>query len=841
MKIVCGIIYSLCIILTAVTCNVSQSYILFFLLIPLLIVGVSDKQLHRIEPIHSALLDIAPRTHTFFQKRNVSPSLDYQPNLRSLEHDDRLRLTVDAFNTTLYLHLVQNTDIFHPNAVFHYQGQSVPIKASQFRVYQGYVIDEFFNNHWWISGLQDDMLYQPGVLGWARIVVRNDINVNGDIHTIKLTSNYYITKNNEDAQLQPHDVQPEMIIYRESDTTVNIKRDQTSTNGCGFDKLSHPTFVQRAYNPLGMMDTLSSPASQIKNPFSKRAFPEGCSNTKKILYMGVAADCTYTKNYGDSEKARMQIINDWNAVNNVYTEAINIAMGLINITIMDSGCPATPTPNAVWNRDCALTYSLEQKLSDFSRWRNTIGNDGAGLWHLMTNCASGSEVGIAWKDTVCAVEGSSQKGGFVSGTGVSSIIRDEWKVVAHEIGHNFGAMHDCTATTCPCTTGCDCCPFSASQCDAGGRYFMNPVNNASSDAFSPCSLSTMCSKLSSFQSCLFAPGTRKTTTLQMCGNGIKEEGEDCDSGGEDNACCNAATCKFKTGAVCDCQFRPSNYTCRAATNACDLPEVCPGTSGDCPPDIYEPDLKDCGNGLQCASGSCTSRDAQCAARGVDRGISRACGSHKSSCQVICQDGNSNFNCVAYPGAFVDGTPCGLGGTCKAGSCSMENFGNNAGEWIKKNLQIVIPVAIVVGLLLLFCIFRCCCYKRSSGYNTLESKYVITQPQGYPPQQPMPYYPPPNNYPPQNYPPNGNYPHTSTPPSGWVDPSLYNGPHDPQQPLPAYTPSRSTTPHNTDAYELSSANNWQNQGARSGTPPINAPSSPPPPANPHNRPHNEGVV
>lgn len=29
---------------------------------------------------------------------------------------------------------------------------------------------------------------------------------------------------------------------------------------------------------------------------------------------------------------------------------------------------------------------------------------------------------------------------WVSGTGVSSITRDEWKVVAHEIGHGFGKM-----------------------------------------------------------------------------------------------------------------------------------------------------------------------------------------------------------------------------------------------------------------------------------------------------------------------------------------------------------------------------------------------------------------
>lgn len=48
-----------------------------------------------------------------------------------------------------------------------------------------------------------------------------------------------------------------------------------------------------------------------------------------------------------------------------------------------------------------------------------------------------------------------------------------------------------------------------------------------------------------------APGSRNTTSLQQCGNGIKETGEDCDTGGQDSACCDPKTCKFKAGAVCE--------------------------------------------------------------------------------------------------------------------------------------------------------------------------------------------------------------------------------------------------------------------------------------------------
>lgn len=31
---------------------------------------------------------------------------------------------------------------------------------------------------------------------------------------------------------------------------------------------------------------------------------------------------------------------------------------------------------------------------------------------------------------------------YVSGTGVSSIVKDTWKVIAHEIGHGFGIFHE---------------------------------------------------------------------------------------------------------------------------------------------------------------------------------------------------------------------------------------------------------------------------------------------------------------------------------------------------------------------------------------------------------------
>jgi hypothetical protein len=121
-------------------------------------------------------------------------------------------------------------------------------------------------------------------------------------------------------------------------------------------------------------------------------------------------------------------------------------------------------------------------------------------------------------------------------------------------------------------------------------------------------------------SCLLNPDpSRQTITLQMCGNGIVESGEDCDPGkGVNSTCCDSQTCKFTQNSVCDpsstpcctaqCQFAPATQVCRPARDpACDMPEMCPGNSSACPADIFAPNGKSCGsNGLACATGQCTS-------------------------------------------------------------------------------------------------------------------------------------------------------------------------------------------------------------------------------------------
>lgn len=187
----------------------------------------------------------------------------------------------------------------------------------------------------------------------------------------------------------------------------------------------------------------------------------------------------------------------------------------------------------------------------------------------------------------------------------------EWQVLAHETGHTFGAVHDCTSTTCAdgqTVAAQQCCPLDAQTCDAAGAYIMNPSTGTGITKFSPCTIGNICSAIgrnSVKTTCLTANKDITTITGSQCGNGIVESGEDCDCGGTSgcgsNSCCDPTTCKFTTNSVCDpsnedcctssCQFASNGTICRASTGVCDPQEVCSGTAATCPVDATAPDGK----------------------------------------------------------------------------------------------------------------------------------------------------------------------------------------------------------------------------------------------------------
>ena len=197
--------------------------------------------------------------------------------------------------------------------------------------------------------------------------------------------------------------------------------------------------------------------------------------------------------------------------------------------------------------------------------------------------------------------------------------------VAHEIGHQLGFAHDGMGDDYgwEYDEGTGDCPVSG--------YVMAWLFEYGDevDSFSACSVR-------SFDVAVRANQYRCLTTglTSVCGNGIVEEGEECDCPNKDcdgkDACCDGATCRLVAGATCSaiegdegccdpatCTARSAAHVCRPAANECDLAESCDGSGFACPADTHVPLGVSCGgdhtNGDMggCWQGRCVNRNETC--------------------------------------------------------------------------------------------------------------------------------------------------------------------------------------------------------------------------------------
>ncbi|KAJ9608645.1 hypothetical protein H2200_006416 [Cladophialophora chaetospira] len=701
-------------------------------------------------PLNYLSLIENPRIHTPSQRVHCTTSFDLTFDLH--KNTEHVRLSLEP-----------NHDILHHDSYVEFVDKYGNVRHAEkmqredHKIYQGqaFLVDE--------NGVHQHV-------GWARISVRRDgvkplfegaFTVMGNHHNVQLKSNYMATKHELDPEVEEDDDEY-MTVWRDSDVSrqshIELKRNAGLT--CASDKLEfnthpdHPIFrdlmLKRDDGFWGNTGTMA-----ISNMFEKRqnidgggigsgnsagvnlastiGNPAGCPTTRKVALVGVATDCTYTASFNSTDSLRQDVINTVNTASELYQSTFNITLGLRNLTVSDAECPGTASTQTPWNVGCSGSTSITQRLNLFSAWRGQRGDDNA-YWSLFTTCNTGAEVGLAWLGQLCnhgATTQTDTSGNTQSVTGANVIAKTAtlWQVFAHESGHTFGAVHDCDSSACAnsnIVNSGQCCPLSSSTCDANAQYMMNPYSAPDISKFSPCSVGNICSALgrNSVQSqCLTDNKGVVTISGNQCGNGIVEEGEDCDCGGEEscagNPCCNPSTCKFNTGAVCDpsnegccttqCQFSSAGTVCRASTGQCDPEETCAGTNGTCPNDTTAPDGTDCGNNLKCASGQCTSRDLQCKTlmgSYTSDNDTYACNSQTCSLSCASPDFGANV-CYSMQQNFLDGTPCGGGGHCDNGVCRGSSIGGEVKSWIDDNKTLVIALASALGGLLLLAILGCC--------------------------------------------------------------------------------------------------------------------------------------
>lgn len=717
-----------------------------------------------------------PQTHTpaaHSQTRNPVSDITLlsDPLIKAPKHriraDSNFDLTFSLNDEPIRLALEPNHDILHDDFAVTYIGQGGEVRETEVvprtthKIFRGRAFVQ--RSTGWTQA------------GWARITMHKDgkdplfegaFRVFGDSHHIQTVAHWKKTKHAEDPVIDVENEKEAMVVYRDSDikpssSLVNgeLKRRSADDSKCDSDSLdfNHRYDGEMRKRELEERSLASintrhlfgrqSIDSDIGDDAGANYIPNigstsGCPSTRKVALVGIATDCNYWEEFDeDREAIRSNVIDLVNRASALYEDTFSISLGIRNLTVIDQACNEAESESAPWNLACSDRVNLNDRLNLFSQWRGNH-NDNNAYWTLLTTCNTDSAVGLAWRGQLCR-EGASDatdSGGrneTIAATNVVVRTSAEWQIFAHETGHTFGAVHDCTESDCPVSQDAQpCCPLSADSCDANGRFIMNPSTGERIEDFSRCSIGNICSGLlrNVDGECLTDNRNVGTITGSQCGNGIVEEGEDCDCGGaddcDDNDCCNPETCEFRDGAQCDptnedccndqCEFASSGTVCRASTGDCDPEETCPGDSGNCPSDNHLDDGDSCGDGLSCASGQCTSRNMQCRAMlgdgNEDNEDITACGG--DTCMLSCESPNYDGQCAVYNQNFLDGTGCGGGGRCENGVCNGGSTWGRIQQWFRDNRHIAIPVGCVIGGLLLLaiscCIFSSCRKRRRAS-------------------------------------------------------------------------------------------------------------------------------
>ncbi|XP_077394650.1 disintegrin and metalloproteinase domain-containing protein 17-like isoform X2 [Festucalex cinctus] len=251
-----------------------------------------------------------------------------------------------------------------------------------------------------------------------------------------------------------------------------------------------------------------------------------------------------------------------------------------------------------------------------------------------------------------------------------TILTKAYLVTAHELGHNFGAVHD------P-----DDVPHCAPSHDKGGKFLMYGIAGSGDDVnnkcFSSCSKIAILKMLRARVKMCFKERNRKS-----CGNSRVEEDEDCDPGvshPNDDACC-LSSCKFKPGSQCSdrnspccnkCRFKQAGTRCQEPISAtCKGIAFCTGNSSECPRPENAVDDSVCVDNGVCRKGECNSF---CEA--VQNLQSCACNTIADSCKVCCR--TKDGTCAPFVqsnGNFLflqRGKPCTVGFCDENGKCMKQ--------------------------------------------------------------------------------------------------------------------------------------------------------------------------
>ncbi|KAM0675418.1 hypothetical protein GVAV_001245 [Gurleya vavrai] len=227
------------------------------------------------------------------------------------------------------------------------------------------------------------------------------------------------------------------------------------------------------------------------------------------------------------------------------------------------------------------------------------------------------------KTNISHIEGLTYRGGACSKNDTFSVIHlypedsifYQAKVTAHEILHSLNASHNCNKNFLMDSEGCTTCRE-------------NDVR------ISECSINEVIDFISKQDDKCFE-------LESLCGNGIIDEGEECDSGLPFGSECCTQYCRLRKNAECedlngncckDCKLLNKNTICQSE-NECILESKCDGKSPICKKINKEDSL--CKNGF-CKNGICQTRELFC--KRIGKEFSETC-DRANECKLVCKNEN----------------------------------------------------------------------------------------------------------------------------------------------------------------------------------------------------------
>nr|CAD2124080.1 unnamed protein product [Meloidogyne enterolobii] len=309
-------------------------------------------------------------------------------------------------------------------------------------------------------------------------------------------------------------------------------------------------------------------------------------------------------------------------------------------------------------------------------------------------------------------------------------------VLAHELGHSWGSIHDDEMQD-------ECVPKNSRD----GRFVMWESANTGYDKnnyqFSSCSIRSIHRVLYSLAHRCFVEEKKA-----FCGNGILEEGEQCDGGahfqhfGVRDDCC-TKECKLRLGAFCsprhseccslNCTFLSKDVVCHAQkSDMCKAEANCSGFSEKCPNPKPLEDGTNCTDGGKCLNGDCI---PFCHSISSDL-MPCLCEDAKIACQRCCRSITTGICSPVKPEHWLQDNSMCIYGHCINKVCVKETtdsspiwrfFQNFNGREQRKFLADYIVFIVVAVSLMIWCpCGALIVYKDRQEQNELIQKRLAAQ-------------------------------------------------------------------------------------------------------------------